>query len=87
MKWPSLLDLFQRATNVRGISEISELEGLLQMRSLYEIAVSNCMSTEVAWKHAVAESVKTEPFWGAWAGSLQKFCSKTTLDQLTEARD
>ena len=91
--FPQIIEIGYKALNRTDTSEVSELEGIMTMHSIFERIVKD-MSCEVlaqqqkaAWDTAVQEATLTNPFWLSWAQALRKFASVVPKEIIEEARD
>ena len=85
--YPKAIEIGQTALNKKGTAEISELEGMLAMKKTYAAlaAKPDAKSEAVLWELAREQALQTNPFWFAWAPSLQRFAACVTEGQLEEA--
>ena len=85
-RWPSYISLGSNALNTRGTSEVSELEGMITMQQTYKHAIEVLKhSPSVAGEIAVAEAIRSQPFWRGWASALLHLAMCVTPEQLKEA--
>ena len=85
-RWPSYISLGSNALNTRGTSEVSELEGMMTMQQTYKHPIEVLKhSPLVAGEIAVAEAIRSQPFWRGWASALLQLAMCVTPEQLKEA--
>ena len=86
-RWPELATLGQKALNVRGAGDATEIEGLLTMQQCYAQACKDGFESKAAWDMAVEDALRAQPFWASWAKSIAKLAQVCSGELLQEARD
>jgi hypothetical protein len=86
-RFPWIIKIGQTALNLRGVSDVSELEGMLTMVDAYHAFVKASHKENDAWDKALETAADAQAFWMSWAPAVLQLCQAVTSDQLREAID